>query len=188
MATASGNEIFARARVIATGMGMDPSQSPVIDSLGALRALMNNTIRDVWRQKSGSQNFIRDITVRHTVAVLSGTGDCPDAIMREFLRQSQFEDDNGSLISYMLYNIDQNSGVLYDQLGYVTIQDDSFKYRAPSPDLDAYSGNLFVTAPSFPDLPASMADSISFPSESIIDDLCYQLALAIRGDVKLRIV
>ena len=47
MATSTGNNILARARIIATQVGGDANQSPVIDNLAGLRALLNNVIRNV---------------------------------------------------------------------------------------------------------------------------------------------
>ena len=188
MATASANEIVARARTIATQTMTDANQSTVIDAKGGLKALLNHSIREVWRRHSNDQKFIRDTVTRQTVTIVTGTGACPDSIMREFLHQAQFQDDNDSLISYYNYNIDFDSGTNYDQLGYVVMRGDDFYYRAPSPDLSDYSGNLFVTVPSFPTLPASMADDITFPSETAIDDTVLFLAQAILGKEAYQVV
>ena len=185
MATASANEIVARARTISTQAGTDANVSVVIDALGGLRALLNDTIRTLYRGRSNDQKFIRDIVTRQTIIIASGTGSCPDEIMRELLHQAQFQDDNDSLISYYNYNIDFDSGTNYNQLGYCCLVGDDFSYRAPAPDLDSYSGNLFVTVASFPTLPASMADDITFPTTTVIDDLCSLLAQAILGKVQV---
>ncbi len=188
MATITGNNLLARARTLATQTGGDPNSSQIIDNLGGLRAWLNSAIREVYRRKSTDQKFIRDIMVRHTVAVVAGSGACPDSIMREFLHASEFADANDALISYMKYNIDQNSGQTFDQLGYVTLQDDNFKYRAPSPDLTSYSGDLYVTAPTFPTLPDAFTTTITFPSEATIDDVVALLALSLTGNQKFEVI
>lgn len=182
MATASGNEIMARARVTATQMGLDPSQSNVIDNLGGARTLLNNSIRQLYRQKSNDQKFSQDITTRHTIAIGTGTGACPDEVMREFLHQANVTDENDSLVTYLNYQIDTNQ--TFDTLGYLWLEGDTFHYRAPSPDLDDFDGDLYVTVQSFPEFPAAMSSSITFPSETTIDDLCLMLAYAMLGKVE----
>lgn len=186
MATATGNEILARARTIATQQGLDAHQSTVIDNLAGARALLNDTIRILYRARANSQNFYRDIVTRHTVVIAGGTGTCPDTVMRELLHQADVTDANGSLVTYYNYGADYNSGVNFQQLGYLTLQGDTFLYTAPAPDFDAYSGNLYVTVATFPTL-TNMSSSITFPSESIIDDLCSMLAQSLTGEVKLAV-
>ncbi len=165
-------------------MGMDANQSNVIDSLGGARALLNETIRNLYRQRmKESQSFTRDTVTKNTVAVTSGVGACPDGVMREFLpTMGQFTDDNGSNITYFNYNIDADSGVTFSQLGYVRLDGDNFYYTAPSPTLDTYTGNLFVLVPTFPVI-TNMASAISFPTTGIIDDLCSLLAATLVGSV-----
>lgn len=186
MATATGNEILARARVIATQQGIDPSQSTVLDNLAGARALLNDTIRILYRARAKSQDFYRDITTRHTVTITGGTGTCPDTVMRELLHQADFTDANNALVTYYNFGSDYNSGVNFTQLGYVTLQGDNFLYTAPAPDLSDYDGNLFVTVATFPTL-GSMSSAITFPTEGIIDDLCSMLAQALIGEVKLAV-
>lgn len=181
MATSTGNNIFARARTIASQSGTDANQSVIIDSLGGIRALLNNVIRDVYRGKANDQKFLRDITTRSTVTISSGSGVVPDEWMREFMHQADITDSNGSLVTYYNYASDYNSGVNYNQLGYCYILGDTIKYTAPSPDFATYSGNLYVTVSQFPTFPASMAQNITFPSVAIIDDVVIALAQAIRG-------
>lgn len=184
MATSTGNSLFARARTIASQVMSDANQSVVIDNLGGLRALLNNTIRELYRDKARDQKFTRDIVTRNTVTMTAGTGTCPDTVMRETLPHfGQFQDDNGSLITYYNYQIDAESGKNFNQLGYVWLQGDTFHYTAPSPTLNTYAGNLFVTCPTFPTLPGVMSDTITFPSETIIDDLVLALAAAITGNL-----
>jgi len=183
-ATETGDNIMARARTIATQTMSDANQSVVIDSLGGIRTLLNNVIRDVYRKKAENQKFIRDIMTRNTVVVTTGVGACPDTIMRELLHQSEFQDDNDSLISYDDYNIDYSSTTNFSQLGYVVISGNNFLYTAPSPDLDTYTGNLFVTCPTFPTLPGSMASAITFVSVSTIDDIVLALSAAITGQLQ----
>lgn len=175
---------MARIRTIASQTASDANQNVIIDSLGGIRALLNNTIREVYRQKSNDQKFIRDIVTRNTVVVTSGVGACPDAVMREFLHAAQFQDDNDSLITYYDYNIDADSGQNYNQLGYVRMSDSNFLYTAPSPTLDTYTGNLFVTVATFPTFPVSMASAITFPSVSTIDDIVLAGAAAITGKLE----
>lgn len=183
MATITGEQIIARARVTASQMGGDANVSPVIDNKGGLRALLNNAIRQVYRARSNDQKFIRDTVTKHTVTVTGGTGACPDGVMRELLHQAQFQDPNGALITYFNYNIDQD-GETYDQLGYVCMDGSNFKYKAPSPDFSNYSGSLYVTVATFPTFPADLSNSITFPSTTIIDDVVLTLGLAIIGKVQ----
>lgn len=180
MATSTGNNILARARVIATESGGDANQSPVIDNLAGLRALLNNVIRDVYRAKATDQKFLRDITSRSTVVISSGTGAVPEEWMRELMHQADITDTNNSLVTYYNYASDYNSEANFNTLGYCYILGDEIKYTAPSPDFATYSGNLYVTVAQFPTFPASMAQNITFPSESTIDDVVIALANAIR--------
>ena len=146
--------------------------------------LLNECIRNLYRQRMAeSQNFTRDTVTKNTVTITSGVGACPDTIMREFLpSMAQFADDNNSQITYFNYNIDADSGVTFLPLGYVRLDGDNFHYTAPSPTLDTYTGNLFVTVPTFPTFGA-MSASITFPSMAIIDDLCSLLATTLVGQV-----
>lgn len=178
---ASGNEIFARARTLATQMGGDANQSTAIDALGGLRAALNHSIREVYRRKANDQKFLRDITVRHTVTVVASVGDVPDEVMREFLHQAELQDDDSSLISYMAYAVDADSGVTFDQLGYVWVVGDEFNYTAPT---GSYDGNLFVTAPSFPEFPASMATNIPM-TVATTDDVIVTLSEMIVGKIEV---
>ncbi len=179
---ASGNSIFARARTIATMTMTDANQSVVIDSLGGLRALLNNVIRQVYRTKAKDARFLRDIVRQNTIPIIDGVGQCPDFIIREYLKQAQWQDMNNSLITYYDYNIDQSSGVNYGQLGYVVMVGNTFAYTEPAPgDSTSYNDDLFVTTACFPTFPASMADDIEFPSDATIDDIVLALSMAITG-------
>ncbi len=179
MATASGEEIFARARTIATqAAGGDANMSAQIDAKGGLRALLNHSVREIFRRYANDDKFLHDTVTRNTVAVTAGIGACPDEIIRESLpRMAQFQDANGSLISYYNYNVDFSSDQNFNQLGYVTLVGDNFNYAAPNGA--SYTGNLFVTTPTFPTFPADMADPITFPSETAIDDIVLFLSQAI---------
>ena len=181
MASETGNNIFARARVIASQTATDAHQSSIIDSLGGLRALLIHSIREIYRRQSNDQKFIKDTVTRHTVTIAGGEGDCPDTVMREFLGQADVTDDNNSLVSYLNYGADYSSGVNFTQLGYLTLQGDTFLYTAPAPSLSDYDGNLYVSVASFPELPAQMTSAITFPSESTIDSVVLFLAMAISG-------
>lgn len=187
MPSVTGTSLLSRARVIATGMGIDPNQSNVIDNLGTIRALLNNSIREVYRRKAKDQKFVNDITVLNTVTISGGSGTCPDEIMREFLLQANITDDNDALVTFLKYPTDAGSET-YDQLGYCWLVGANFKYKAPSPDLTSYSGNLFVTVPSYPQFPASMDDVIPFPSTATIDDVVAVLAMALVGKESFEVI
>ena len=186
MYSISGNEIFARARTLATQTGIDSNQSNVIDSLPNLRTTLNHAIREVYRRKSNDQKFSQDITTRHTVAIGTGEGTCEPEIMREFLHQANITDENDSLVTYFNYQIDTNQ--TFDTLGYLWLEGDTFHYRAPSPDLDDFDGDLYVTVQSFPEFPASMASDIEFPSQATAEDVILFLAQAILGKEGYQVV
>lgn len=176
-------EILARARTIATQAGgVDANASAQIDAKGGLFALLPHVIADVYRGKAKDPKFVRDITVKNTVTITAGTGTVTTGIMREFLRQADFADDDDSLITYYEYASDYNSGQNYDQLGYVYITGDTFHYTAPSPN-DPYTGNLYVTVPSTP----TVTTSVTFPSDQTANDVILALALAIQGKVNLEL-
>ena len=180
----SGNQILARARTIATQMGGDANSSPVIDAKGGLRALLNHVIRETFRQKAKDQDFVKDINVQNSITMASGVGALPDTVMRQFLKQADYQDSNGSLISYFDYPIDSNSGQNYTQLGYISVVGSNIYYTEPAPGTStSYSGTLYMTVPSFPVFPASMASTIPMPVE-ITDDVILTLSLALRGQIK----
>ena len=173
-------DIMARARVIATGMGIDPTASPVIDNKPALRALLDTALSDVYRKRAEKGNSFRDIAVRNTVALIAGVGTVPTGIMRDYLHLADFTTAAGDLVSYLNYPMDANSFSRYQQLGYVIIQGDTFLYTTPNSGA-AYTGDMYVTAVTLPDL---SLDPLVMTSE-VIDDVAYTLALALRGDEKL---
>ncbi len=175
-------EIFARARTIATEMGGDANQSPVIDSLAGLRALLNHCVLEIYRRKCSNPRFIRDITTRTTVAIASGSGTLPDTVMREYLDTGDFIDENNSLVTYYPYASDFYSGVNFDQLGYAFLQGDLIKYTAPALDLDDYNGNLYITSPCLP----AITTSVTFNTEEVATDVILLLAKAIRGEVSFQ--
>lgn len=173
------SEILARARTIATQAGgVDANASQQIDSRGGLRALLPHVIANVYRGKAKDPDFVRDITTKHTVAITAGSGTVPTGVMREFLSQADFADDDNSLITYYDYAADYNSGQNFDQLGYVFITGDTFNYTAPSPN-DPYTGSLYVTVPTLP----TVTTTVTFPSEQTANDVILTLALAIQGKV-----
>lgn len=183
MATASFNQIAARARTIATQTGGDSNQSVVIDSLAGLEAQFNDVVRTYYRTRASDIKFRHDITTTSTVAIGTGTGAVPDLLIREFLVSGDVTDDNNSLVTYFDYAVDGRSGETFDQLGYVWITDDTFNYIAPAPDFGDYTGSLFIECPVFPTLPSSTGDPITWPSETVVDDICSLLANAILGQV-----
>jgi hypothetical protein len=140
-------------------------------------------VRDVYRKKAADKKNYHDVTVRHTVAVTASVGTIPDAVMREYLPQANFQDANGSLIAYLPYPVDYNSTVKYTQIGYVSIQGDSFLYTAPSPN-QSYTGNLYVTVQTMPTLPTNWATTLDIDTD-VLDDIILALAMAIRGQYQL---
>lgn len=172
-------EMLARARSIATQSGgVDANASQQIDARGGLFALIPHAILAVYRSKANDTKFLRDITVKHTVAITAGSGTVPDTVMREYLKMADFADDDSSLITYYDYASDYNSGQNFDQLGYVYVVGDTFDYTAPSPN-DPYTGDLFVTVPTTP----TVTTSVTFPSEQTSDDVILWLAQAIQGKI-----
>lgn len=169
---------MARARTLATQTGTDASQSSVIDNLGGFRAGLDHAIREVYRRKANDQKFLRDICVTHDITMTSGEGAIPDEVMRELLHQAEFQDDVGSLISYMTYAIDAQSETLFNQLGYTWLVGDTLHYLAP--DGADYSGSLAVTVPSFPEFPDSMEDNIPMTSATA-EDVILLLSQMISG-------
>lgn len=176
---ASVTEIIARARVIATQMGGDANMSPVIDNKAGVYALLRNAMRAVYRKYANNQKFINDINVRHDVTITSGAGTLPDTVIREFLHQAQFQDSNGSLVTYFPYAIDANSGQNFIQLGYVAMNGEDITYTAPNGA--SYSGSLFITAPSVPEIPDDQSENVNLVEETL-EDVIYMLAMAIRGE------
>lgn len=174
-------EILARARTLATQSGnIDANQSQVIDARGGLFALIPHAILATYRAKAGDPKFVRDITVKHTVAVTASTGTLPTGVMREFLQQADFQDDNNSLITYFNYASDYSSGQNFPQLGYVFLTGETLNYTAPYPN-SSYTGNLFITAPTVP----TVTTSVTFPSEQVSNDTIYLISQAIQGKIDL---
>ena len=176
-----GNTILARARTLASQMGTDANSSVVIDSRPALRSLLNTCIRETYRQKAKDPNFIKDINVLNSITITSGAGTLPDTVMRQFLRQADWQDDNRSFISYFDYPVDANSGQNFSQLGYVSLTGSTLTYT--SPVTNPYSGNLYLTVPCFPVFPVSMASDIPI-TDDVAEDVITLMALGIRGQVK----
>lgn len=156
-----------------------------IDSKGGLRAWLNDTIRILYRSRANEQKFRTDISVNNSVAIAGGVGTVPNTLMREFLHQANISNDNNDLITYLDYGIDANQ--TFDQLAYLWIVGDEFRYIGIAPDLDTWSGDIVINCPSFPEFPMNMTQAISFPSEAVIDDLCTLLAQSIMGRVQLQV-
>lgn len=174
-------QIISRARTLATQAGgVDATASQQIDARGGMFALIPHAILATYRAKAKDQRFVRDITVKHTVSITASSGAVPTGAMREFMKQADFADDDGSLITYLDYAADYNSGQNFDQLGYVYIVGDNFNYTAPSPN-QSYTGNLYVTVPSVP----TVTTSVTFPSTQVSDDVIYLISQAIQGKVDL---
>ncbi len=171
------NQILARARVMASQIGMDANQSNLVDNRAGLRALLNHCLNEVYRRKANDQKFLRDITLKNTVSLVTGSGAVPDTIMREFLHQANFADDRSSLITYYNYAVDFNSGENFQQLGYVYLDGGNFSYTPPNGG--SYTGNLFVTTPSIP----AITTSVTFPSSETSDDVILLLSQAIAGKI-----
>ncbi len=178
----SQNELFARSRTIASEMGGDANTSVNIDSLAGLKALLPHVIRNVYRKKAANVKDRHDIVTKHTIAVTASVGAVPEAIMREFLAQADFQDSlNNKCIAWLPYAVDYNSGVTFTQIGYVTIVGNDFYYRAPSPN-QSFTGSLYVTVPSMPTIPSSWSTEIDI-GENMADDIIIALAKALRGEL-----
>lgn len=184
MASESGANILARARVLASQTRTDANASPIIDAMGGLRVALNSAIRQVYRNHANNPKFVRDIFTTNAVSMTSGSGICPDEVMREFLHLGEFTDADSSLITYYNYLSDYQSGQNYTQLGYLVLVGDNFKYTPPNGTNTSYTGTLTAYSPCFPSLPASMASNITFPSDTIIDDIVVSLAAAIVGQLE----
>lgn len=178
------SEIRARARTIATEMGLDANQSVTIDNAAGLRSLLNHCLNEIFRRKASDQKFLRDITRNTAVAMTTGSGAVPDTIMREFLHFANFADNNGSLITYYNFAADYNSGQNFNQLGYCYVEGDNFVYTPPNGTATSYTGNLFVTTPTIP----AITTSVTFPSQATADDVILMLARAIRAEEKFEII
>ncbi len=168
----------------ANNMGMDANASPVIDTKAAMLALLPSVLNELYRRKADNQKFLRDITVKQTIAVTTGSGTLPATVLREFLHQANFADADNSLITYYNYAVDFNSTENFNQLGYAFLDGDTLRYRAPLPTGSNYTGNLFVTVPSTP----AISSSMSFPSEATISDVIFLLAEAISNKVKFEVI
>jgi len=176
------NELFGRARVIATGMGGDPNTSVVIDGEATLKALLPHVIRNTYRKKANDKRNRHDIVVKHTIPITASVGAVPSTIMREFLSHADFQDSsNNKCITWFPYAVDYNSGVTFSQIGYVTIVGDDFNYRAPAPNQN-FTGSLYVTVPSMPTISSNWATPIDIDSTTA-DDIILALALALRGEM-----
>lgn len=177
----SQNELFARARTIATEMGGDANTSVNIDSMAGLKALLPHVIRNVFRKKASDVKDRHDIVTKHSVVVTASVGAVPDELMREFLSQADFQDSlNNKCIAWLPYAVDYNSGVTFSQIGYVTIVGDNFNYRAPAPN-QSFTGTLYVTAPTMPTIPSNWATEIDMDAD-VAQDVILSLAYAIRGE------
>lgn len=184
MAVSTGTSILARARTTASQTAGDANLSPIIDSLGGARALLNNAIRQVYRDKANQIRFRQDIAVSNAVTITSGTGTVPANLMREWLGEANISNSSGDLISWMDFPVDAQSGETFNQLGYLYITGlETLNYIAPSPTLATYTGTLTIQCPSFPTFPASLSSNITFQSTSIIDDVVLALASAITGQL-----
>lgn len=181
-ATISLSTLLARARTLATQTANDAGLSIVIDNLAGLRATLNHAILQIYRQKAKDPKFLRDITTRSTIAMTANAGTVPTTILKEFLNQADFTDDNNALVTYYDYAVDFNSSTNFNQLGYVYVLADNFQYRQPGGA--SYSGNLFVTTPTAP----AVATSMTFQSEQTVDDVVMLLAMAIVGKVNFDVV
>lgn len=182
MAT-SRQDILARARIIATGMGIDPNSSALIDNLPALYALLDTAISAVYVKRARDKKNWRDISVKHTVSMSSGSGAIPSELLREFLHQADFADEDNSLISYLTFGIDDRE-TFSNYLGYVKVVGNNFEYTAPLGASGTYTGDLYVTAPSSPEMPNDSTTDIAMTSE-VFDDVCSTLALMIRAEYPL---
>lgn len=177
----SQNTLFARARTIATEMGLDANTSVAIDSLAGFKALLPHVIRNVYKKKANNVSNRHDIVTKHTIAITSSSGAVPDTVMREFLSQADFQDSlSNKCIAWMPYAVDYNSGTTFSQIGYVTIVGDNFNYRAPAPNQN-FTGSLYVTVPTMPTIPSSWSDNIDIDDDTA-DDIALSLALAIRNE------
>ncbi len=162
-------------------MGVDPNASVLIDNKGGLRALLNHAVLEVYRRKAKNPNFIKDINLQQTVPIVAGAGTLPDTVIREYLQQADWQDVNGSLISYFDYPMDFGSGQNYNQLGYVTVNNSTISYTEPAPGTStSYTGNLTVTVPSTP----TIGTNIDFESQQTADDVILLLAEAIAGKIQ----
>ena len=135
----------------------------------------------MYRKRAAHKKNWRDIAPRSTIAISANSGTLPDGVLREFLHQADFANDAGELISYVGYELDNQQ--LFTQLTYVTLQGSTIVYR-PADGASAFTGNLYITAPTVPAISSNPDTALNLTDE-IFDDVCSTLALMIRGEVSI---
>lgn len=180
---ASVNDILARSRVIATQMGLDANQSPLVDNRGGFRALLNTALSNIIIKRARDKKNWRDVAIRHTISMTAGVGDLPSGVLREYMHTADFQNDDRDLISYLNFDLDNNE--LFDTyLGYAKLAGDTVEYTAPNTDFGDYTGKLYLTVPSVPEIPTDPTDNIAMTDE-IFNDVCSSLALMVRAEMPI---
>lgn len=165
---------------IATGMGTDSHQSPVIDSEMTAEDLLPLAFRYVFVQMLKKEpGRFQDLLESHTISVTAGEGALPNNILTEYMDHSYLPDyPYSSRAQWLDYQRQKFSNLLC----YWTYTDGRFLTTCteggPDPE------DIVLHAVTVPELPPGIGDEIDI-TERDLEEFIYTLALAIRGEIKL---
>lgn len=173
-------EVIDAAMSIATGMGTDAHNSPVIDSEMTAEDLLPIAHRHVYHQiLLENPRRLQDLLEEHEVTLVNGVGPLPESLLTEYMDRSflpeypyssysSFPDYDRQRFDNMLCYFTHNNGQLFSTcLGIGAAGD----------------GVLKLHAVTVPDLPGDATTDLDM-AERDLNALVFALALMIRGELK----
>ncbi len=190
-------QIIDAAESLATGMGVDPHQSNVIDSEMTAEDLLPLAFRHAYRELCRKGANSQDVCLTHSIELEDAApragyrGPLPDGVLTEYLEKAWLPDFAYS--SFMRYVSDYDRERLDAMLCYWTVDDGVFYTTCAedvSGDEDGGSGSEEITitlrAPSVPVIPSNPLTEIEMSTRAR-DHVISTLASALRGDIKLEV-
>lgn len=173
-------EVIDAAMSIATGMGTDAHNSPVIDSEMTAEDLLPIAYRHVYHQiLLENPRRLQDLLEEHPILLTNGVGVLPTSLLTEYLDRAFLpEFPYSSYSSFPDYDRQRFDNMLC----YFTHENGQF-FSTCLGIGPAGDGTIKLHAVTVPDLPNDATTDLNM-TERDLNALVYALALMIRGELK----
>lgn len=173
--------------------GMGANTAPNLDDATTIMEAMIPTVfQEVALQYAGDPDQQSLLRRTHTIAMSNGAGTLPDEVLSQCLNNANVTDPNdvsvGKFQSYVPQFVDfiGPRDNIQAQLNWWTCKGDTdFLFLEANAEYDpssGFTGNLDLTVPSVPAVPATASDPIVV-SEEIASDLVEALADTLRREI-----
>jgi hypothetical protein len=178
-------QILDRAMELASSVGTDSHDSPIVDNAPTAEVLFPTALRRAATEIARSDRNEADILKRtYALTLVNGSITLPTSVIAECLDSSSiYSDDDsdiGQLSSYKPRYYDFLHPAL-EQLGYYTVRGANLEFREPDEESGEFDGALNLVAVGMPDIPSTLTASMTI-SDRVAEKTIENLAAMLRGE------